>query len=201
MRVSLTLGRKLTLICAVVTVTTVGVSLNGMRMVARLGDDLNTAITLGARKGELLAGMHTAVQDLTAQARAAQVVLAISTLERRQVAAPGKHAAVATASEDSFCSSCHAQDSLVGKSTRLRQSGAALRSRITELRSVSTPAELADVRAIETTVGQWLDTYEAFSRIGISDYSAAHDLTTDRMSPLAQQTVEIANRLRESHKQ
>src|SRR5687767_1304315 len=100
MRISLSLGRKLTLICAVVTVTTVGVSLTGMRMVARLGDNLNTAITLGARKGDLLAGTHAAVQDLTAQARAAQVVLAISTLERKQVASPGKHAAAGTASED-----------------------------------------------------------------------------------------------------
>ena len=201
MRISLTLGRKLTLICAVVTFTTVGVSLTGLRMVARLGDDLNTAITRGARKGELLAGTHTAVQELTAQARAAQVVLAISTLEPRQVAAPVKHAAAGTASEGIVCSSCHAQDSLVEKNTRVRQSAAALRSRLAELRSVSTPAELADVRAIETIVGQWLETYEAFTKIGVSDYSTAHDLTTDRMSPLADQTVEIANRLRESHKQ
>lgn len=195
------------MICATATAVTVGVSLVNTRLVADLGRSLDTAVRLGAKKGDLLAGIQTGVLDLTAQARGTQVILAISVMEKQQEAEREKLRSLSAKSGSTVsstdvvpCSSCHGIDTLGERASSLRDSASALRTRIQDLRTVAaSKADASQVNEIATAIDRWLQVYEDFRTKGTTDYSAAHDLTTEQLAPLAQKISELATALRESH--
>lgn len=205
----MTLRRKLIMICATAAAAavTVGVSVVNARLVADLGRSLDTAVRLGARKGDLLAGIQTGVLDLTAQARGTQVILAISVMEKQLETEREKLRSISAKSGSTVssmdvvpCSSCHGTETLGQRASSLRDSASALRTRIHDLRTVAaSQADASQVKEIATAIDRWLQVSEDFINKGTTDYSAAHDLTTEQLAPLAQKISELAAALRESH--
>ena len=202
----MTLGRKLMLICGLATVTTIGVSVTGARLVKRLEGDLNAAIGMGARKGTLLANVHSSIQDLTARATQAQVIFAIHVLEQQRqwernkaTALSRKYGESLKSNEESSCSSCHGTDSLPEKNAAILASVEALRGKIADLRAVSGSSELPEIQAMDASLSQWLETYNAFARAGETSYDTAHELTAGQMVPLAHKTIAVVDQLRVSH--
>ena len=202
----MTLGRKLMLISGLATVTTIGVTVTGARLVKRLEGDLNAAIGMGARKGTLLANVHSSIQDLTARATQAQVIFAIHVLERQRqaehnkaTALSRKHGELLKTNEEMSCSACHGTDSLPEKNAVILDSVKSLRGKIADLRAVSDASELREIQAMDTSLSQWLETYNAFARAGEISYETAHELTATEMAPLAQKTIAVVEQLRVSH--
>lgn len=189
-------------ICGVATLTTVGVTLAGWSIISDLGRDLNTAIGRGARNMELVAGVQTGVQELKAQARAVQVVLAVQHLERLRRSdldklqeLSRKHGEELPPAEEASCSACHSTGSLADRSATLHKSAVELQRTIATLRSASDGESVALADSMDNSVSDWLSAYNDFQQSGSTEYNAAHAISVERMSPLAQKTFELAARL------
>ena len=198
----MTFRRKLMTISGVASLVAVAAGVINSRMVANLGADLDTAIAMGAKKGDLLAAVHLSVQELMAQARSAQVVLAIAVLEHREQAERDtvrKHGADNAVADTVACSSCHTVESLPERAGSLRIAAEALKARMSSLRAISAGPELANVDAMDAAISEWLDVYETLSAKRAEAYTDVHDLTTERLVPLARRIGEIASKMRDGH--
>lgn len=203
----LTFGRKLMLICGVATLITVGITLMALKMITELGDSLHAAIAQGGRSMELVAGVQTGVQDLASQARAAQLVFAVQHLEQARSAEVDKLRELSkryrrkfVEPDEATCASCHSLDSLPERTAALRVSATELGKKIATLRTGSKVASTAEIDEMDRTVSEWLASYDAFLDAGGTNYDSAHEISVERLAPLAQKTFELAARLGEGQK-
>ena len=176
----LTIGQKLAASSAAIGALVLALSFSSWYAIDNFGGLLGTAGN-AAKKMDLVAGIDSGFLDMEKHAKHTQLAHAIETLERGKGAQAGA------------CSSCHSVSSVEDDRREFQAAGAKVRQNIAEVRPLLiTAGGREDLAAIEAGLDKWMALYQEYLGKAGSDFSAAHDIITDKMFPILRDSEKAA---------
>jgi len=187
----LTIGQKLAIAFGVCFVLVCILTYSSFDSVRRLGGMLDHAVNQEARISELTGAIRLDLHEMKEYATAAQfsyVISGILKVDSRQlnsVKALGE------------CSACHAFGDPMGhRQNFAKLAGQASRDADELLRLVHSPKAREAVNTIRRAIGDWQGVFQQYLELAArQNFSSAHALVTDKMTPLLELVMQAVTRL------
>jgi methyl-accepting chemotaxis protein/methyl-accepting chemotaxis protein-1 (serine sensor receptor) len=181
----LTMGKKLMLGVAGLTLSLAVLSVTALRVVSVLSGSLDSAVNATGKKLDLVGRTREAFQELRNQSSHTQIDYTISEMANQSAAAR------------EGCLACHTPPSADDTTRAIQAAGAVVHQRSGELRGlVSDEAERTALDTFDNGAAQWVaDSAEYLKLANSHRFDDAHAILRDRMLPILDQAEKAARLL------
>ncbi|HEX8984886.1 MAG TPA: methyl-accepting chemotaxis protein [Bryobacteraceae bacterium] len=188
----ITLGAQVTGGFLVAIALLFGLGYLGRSATGSIGQDLDQAVNVTARKMDLVGELRTGFQDMKAYAVKTQSAFVMTNLAQSS----------AKVGAEAACSMCHVQETRENGNREMRALGASIAGTISHLQPlVASQTGKKSLATVGTSVGEYVSAFDEYlSLLDRNQYDDAHAILRDRMLPMVEEIGKMLGQLRDEER-